>query len=540
MTTSKALVASAPKRVTLTEKYTKLAETLELVNNDRERLSEALSNAVQMLRQEDVGWALPGDNAKFNGLNLVALQKWSNQIRASLTGTELNAPNPHMRNGFMLRHSFIWFGGIHYDGVPGSDKNQPKQGKQNTQKIIDDVNNQRKVFGTTARKNREYALFADGIYLIAGDKTTKKLRPVPLHEITDTMRDPLYEDEIVAYRWTRNEAIIGPNGFPTATRLPKSYWVYVDWYDGKLPTAVNYPGSGKPEPVLRSNVMFDLHANRPDGAPFGSPDAIAALVWARIIRDLIMNGVKMQDALAMFAFKATAPTKAGASAAALELAKPTSAGSAATMGGDNDFTALNSAGKGYDFGSIGFIVSTMAASLHVSGIALSANTALAGSSYGAAQTLDLPGRMAMETRRAEHIEFDQRIMRWLGESDVNIYFDTFEDASDEYRAMQALMLAWSSGTVTPEAFAAEWEIIYGRPFIGSLPKGVINPNTETKADKDAAAALKVPLVARGDVGQITAKAPPKRAPKVAKTAAAPDQGKNSAAGQANHVGDLKK
>lgn len=526
------------KRVTLTEKYTKLAETLEAVDNDRERLSEALSNAVQMLRQEDVGWALPGENGKFNGLNLLALHRWSNQIRASLSGTEHNAPNPHMRNGLMLRHSFIWFGGIHYDAVPGSDKNPAKQGKANIQKIVDDVNNQRKVFGTTARKNRESALFSDGIYLVVGNKTDKKLRPIPLHEITDTMRDPLYEDEIVAYRWTRNEAIIdGKTGFPTATRLLKSYWVYVDWYDGKMPTAINYPGGEGPEPVLKNQVIFDLHANRPDGAPFGSPDAIAALVWARIIRDLIMNGVKMQDALAMFAFKATSPTKAGAMTAALELAKPTSAGSVSTMGGDNDFTALNSAGKGYDFGSIGFIVSTMAASLHVSGIALSANTALAGSSYGAAQTLDLPGRMAMETRRAEHIEFDKRIFRWLGEDNINIYFDTFEDASDEYRAVQALMLAWSTGTVSPEAFAAEWEIIYGRPFVGSLPDGVINPNTETEADREAAALAKVPLVARGDVGQITAKAPVKRTPK---TAAAPDQGKNSPAGQANHVGDLKK
>src|SRR5690606_666120 len=177
-------------------------------------------------------------------------------------------------------------------------------------------------------------------------------------------------------------------------------WVYVDWYDGVKPSTINY--EGKQEPVMKTHTAFDMHANRPDGQAFGSPDAISALVWARVIRDLIMNGVKMQDALAMFAFKITAKSKAGQQQQALELGQRQETGSAALLGEDQDMVALNSAGKGYDFGSIGFVVATMAASLHVSGIALSANTALAGSSYGAAKTLDLPGRMAMETRRAEH------------------------------------------------------------------------------------------------------------------------------------------
>jgi len=521
--------ASTPaKRPTLSKQLADMREVLEAVENDRGRLTEGLSNAVAMLRQEDVGWALPAQGQAYRGLKLDELQKWAYEIRASLTGTRDKAPNPHMRNGLMLRHSFIWDGDIHYEGVPGQKVNGEKpdnqQGRLNVQNFIDDPNNKRLIFGDSARRKREHALYADGFYLVVGNNRNKRdMRPVPLAEITDTQRDDLYEDEIIAYRWTRKEIVRTPRGKLVNTdREERSYWVYVDWYTGTKPDTIIY--NGVEEKVLKDHTAFDLHANRPEGQAFGSPDAISALVWARIIRDLIMNGVKMQDALAMFAFKATSAQKAGQQSVALELAKDHSAGSAAVGGGDLDFSPLATAGKGYDFGSIGFVVATMAASLHVSGIALSANTALAGSSYGAAKTLDLPGRMAMQTRRAEHVEFDERILKWLGASDATAYFDNYDDATDEYRSVQAAMLAWTTGTLTPEGFRAELEIIYGRKLIGEIPKGVMIPNN-------------IESMARTDIdpnGAAFGGAKP-----AAKQAAAPDQGKSSGAGNSDHAGDLK-
>lgn len=542
-TTTVAAKSPAAKRETIAQRYVKLSETLELVNNDRERLSEALSNAVSMLRQEDMGWAQPGVGAKFTGLTLEELQRWADQIRASLTGTGTQAPNPHMRNGLMLRHSFVWQGGIHYDGVPGAPDKDGKptatQGKTNVHDIITSPNNQRLIFGSSARRKREHALYADGLYLVIANNGDKKnLRPVPLHEITDTMRDELYEDEIVAYRWTRNEAKRGPStrmrgkvvpGPLTGEREEKHYWVYMDWFTGNKPDQIINATTGMAEDVLKDHTAFDLHANRPDGQAFGSPDSISALVWARIIRDLIMNGVKMQDALAMFAFKKTSATKAGQQTAAMELGKDHAAGSAAVLAGDDNLEPMGSAGKGYDFGSIGFVVATMAASLHVSGISLSANTALAGSSYGAAKTLDLPGRMAMETRRAEHIEFDKRLLKYLGAPDVEVYFDNYDDSTDEYRAVQAAMLAWTTGTLTPEGFRAELEVIYGRKLMGEIPEGVITPNNQKQID-DAAKAAKDAAAA----APATAKKPAAK-----KQTPAANQGKSDGTGGAGHANDPK-
>lgn len=507
---------STAKRLTLTERYKRLNETLDAVQNDRERLEEALSNAVHMLRQEDVGWAAPSEGEHYHGLTLRDLQAWSSQIRASLTGTQTKAPNPHMRNGLMLRHSFIWAGGMHYSGLPDASR-----GRRNVKKIIDLPSNKRNFFSSSARQRREASLFSDGIYLVVGtdNKDGVNLRPIPLYEITDTHRDEIHQDEIVAYRWTRFEASRSPGtGLLDGSRQHKSYWVYVDWYQGKKASSIIY--NSVSEPVLRDSVAFDLHANRPDGSAFGSPDAISALIWARIIRDLIMNGVKMQDALAMFAFKASNKTKTGQVNTALELARPNQSGSTASLAGDNDLVPMSSAGKGYDFGSIGFVVATMAASLHVSGIALSANTALAGSSYGAAKTLDLPGRMAMETRRKEHIEFEERVLTWLGAENSVVYFDNFDDATDEYRSVQAAMLAWTTGTLSPEGFREELEIIYGRKLSGSIPKGVIIPNNQKQADLAAKAA------SDAAAGSATTSTP------------AANQGKSDGTGGAGHANDI--
>lgn len=529
------------KRPTVTQQLAEARTLLDASEGQIELLHESLTNAVAMLRQEDAGWSLPGSDGTYRGLRLIELKHWSEQIRASLSGTAKNAPNPHMRNGLMLRHSFIWDGGMHYGGVPGSKDTPTRQGKTNVQQRIDALDNQRNFFGDSAHRRREAALYSDGLYLAVG-LPDKKIRPIPLHEITATHRSKLYEDEIVAYRWSRNESIDG------GPREYRHYWIFVDWYDEKIPDLITYSsdggsGSGSGEQVLKDHVAFDLHANRPDGAAFGSPDAISALIWARIIRDLIMNGVKMQDALAMFAFKATSPSRAGQQATALELGKPSQSGSAAALGGDNDLVPLNSAGKGYDFGSIGFIVATMAASLHVSGIALSANTALAGSSYGAAKTLDLPGRMAMETRRREHVEYEARVLRWMngGPTDAKAYFDNFDDATDEYRSVQSAMLAWTTGTLSPEGFRDELEIVYGRKLSGKIPPGTINPNTETQADRNAAAAAS--LTAAGDAGQLTTKAPVTAGAGGAntpatKTTPAANQGKSSGAGSTGHANDL--
>lgn len=481
----------------------RVLETLEregeYLKDTNESLREALSTAVQMLRQEDVGWATPGGFETY-GLSLSDLKKWSAEIRTAYTGTRERAANPHIRNGFMLRQSYVWMGGIKYRDVPTST-----QGKRGAAVYLQDVQNKRMFFDASARRRRELALFADGIYLAIGEDATKRIRSVPLNEITETHRDDTFADDIVAYRWTRQE-VVRKDG-RTPTREPVSYWVYVDWVpESERADYIDY--NNQRETVLKGYTAFDIIANRPDGYAFGSPDAIAAIVWARVIRDLIMNGVKMQDALAMFAFRVNAESKKAQDNAAASIAGASGSAQTATMGKDTNLVPLSSAGRGYDFDSIRFVVSTMAASLHVSGIALAADTAFAGSSYGAAQTLDLPTQLAMQSRREEHIEMDRRVLKWLGAEGAEVYFDPYDDASAEYRAVQAALLAWSSGALSPEDFRGILEDIFGHQFSDPIPKGIMVPNNKKS-------------LARPDVDADGTT--PKQAP-------APGQGQNSAAG----------
>lgn len=472
--------AVPPKKPTLTEQVRELRDDLALALDRRDQLGEALTRAVAMLRQEDVGWAAPG-NSLAHGLSLSDLKKWSADIRTSYTGTREKAPNPHIRNGFMLRAGYIWDGDLHYDGIPAA-----RRGATSVQAILDRPINKRLFTGTSARRRREMALFADGAFFVVGSvpdgarsKTQASLRPVPLEQITDVQIDETY-GEVIAYRWTKPDTAVtffnplaAPPTGTNSDESARSSWIYVDWWDEAKPKRIKYQGFE--EPVEQDSVMFDLLPNRAEGFRFGSPDAIAAVVWARVIRDLIMNGVKMQDALAMFAFSVSANSTQGQKAVAMELGAPAAAANAA-VGTNQSLVPLSTAGRGYDFSSLRFVVATMAASLHVSGIALSADTSFAGSSYGAAKTLDLPTRLAMQSRRDEHVEFDKRVLAWLGAPDAVVYFNPYDDEVAMYRAVQGAMLAWSSGVMTPEAFRAELERIFGHAFLGAIPDGVITPN----------------------------------------------------------------
>lgn len=431
-------------------------ESLATVNDN---LRENLTQAQAMLSREDANWLLlSGANFEGEGLDLDSLKSWNTQIQNARVG------NPHIGHGLMLRQSYIWKGGIQYT-LP-----EPKQGKVNVKDKINTVSNQRNFFGKSARRKRESALYSGGLYLVVGNDKTKELEPIPLEEITEIHRHPKRKSEVIAYRHTYNE-------FNESTGESKivNEWIYVDHYTG--PKATKMKRKGAPdEPVLQGHTAFDLHANGVDDYALGAPDALAALIWTRIVRDLTMNGVTMSNALAMFAFKASVGTKKGADNVALKMATATTPGSTATVGGVNDLVPMSSAGKGYDFDSFRFVIATAAAALHVSVIALSSDPGTAGSSYGSASTLDLPTRLAMESRRDEHIEYDSRILRWMGATDFDVYFEPYDDATELLRRLQELVIRWGSGLYGAKEMKARME---GKDESDvTVPTGVLLPNNE--------------------------------------------------------------
>ena len=162
-------------------------------------MKEGLDNVKAMLAADDKGWEIwtGGPGRPDEGLNLDDLRNWAARIlEASTVGW--------MKKGFSLRSSYVWQGGIQYDGVPSESRGRGVD----VQDKIDHPVNQRAFFGDQARSRRVKRLFAEGLALWIGDDTTLLLQAVPLDQITNTLSDPDDESIIWAYRraWSRRQA----------------------------------------------------------------------------------------------------------------------------------------------------------------------------------------------------------------------------------------------------------------------------------------------------------------------------------------------
>lgn len=498
--------AEAPTKspVTLEEVSAQLVEVLgrnEGLIAQNGFLQENLSAAQAMLSREDVGWLKLFGGSDDEGLSLEDLKSWNEQIQNARVG------NPHIKHGLMLRHSYILKGGVQYDL-------HSKQGKVNVRPFIDTVSNQKNFFGRSAYRKRETALFNGGLYVAFGTNSTKELEPIPLAEITDYARHPRRKSEIIAYRHTYDEFNEGTGKTETVNE-----WVYVDHYTGTKHPTIKRSG-GEPEKVRLDLTAFDLIANGVEDYALGAPDALAALIWSRLVRDLTMNGITMSNALATFAFKATSGSKKGGENVALALASSQTPGSTASVGGVNDLVPMSSAGKGYEFDSFRFVVATAAAALDLSVIAFSSDPGTAGSSYGSAQTLDMPTRLAMESRRDEHVEFDTRVLRWMGARDFDVYFTPYDDATELLRTLQADIIRWGSGLYGAVEMKARIE---GKDVSEvTVPNGVLLPNNRESWERSDIDPKDGPATGTSSTTQTT-----------------PGQGQSTGAGQTPPAGDMR-
>lgn len=457
-------------------------------------LQERLSSVSAMFAKEDIGWAKINGYDDMGGLSLDELKDWSKQIREAIAG------NPHIKRGARLRASYVWDGGIHYENLPTETR-----GRGFKADYKDNPYNQRYFFGNTAREERETALYSDSIVFYLGDDKTKHLEPIPLAEITGEHRNPNNSAEIWAYRreWT---------DYSTEPAKPMVRWYFTDIFKDKATDKIK--AGTEQQTVDKTKTLFDGPVNTQIGWAYGIPDALSALVWARLYRDFLVNGKIMSDALATFAFKASVSSKAGASNAALQLASAQTPGSTAITGVANDLVPMSSAGKGYDFDSGRALIAVVATALEVSVIALTSDPGTAGSSYGSASTLDLPTRLAIKARRQWHIDFDTRVLRWMGAKEVEVSFDPMIDATDALRELQALVLKWSTGLYTAEAMKTEIE-----GHARDIPDGVLLPNNKDSWE-------------RSDID-------PKDGPAGSTTTSSPGQGQNSAAGSGPAQNDMR-
>lgn len=434
---------------------------------------ESMSNL--SLMADGVGWIDLNGSYATDGPTLYQVQDVAKKLR-NLTGL-----NAHIGRGARARHSYIWEGGIHYDGIPGSARGRGT----NVQAIIQDAVNQSNFFGAAARERQEKACYASGHYFVIGEEATtgrnakpKRLYSVPIWQITAALVNPDLPDEIWAVRrsWSPDGIVDGSNYVQTGSAAQKHEWVFLNAHIDKRTRSITYNGGA--EPVAQSKRMFMEVVNRQDGWTWGLPDAVAAFAWADQYRRGLINGIKMQEALATLAFKLTGKSAAGAANGAVKVQSTTVKGGTAAMVDGMDVAALSTAGKGYDFDSLRPVLAAAATAIDISVVALSSDPGAAGSSYGSAQTLDLPTRLAMEARRAIHVQFEREILAWLGAPDARVWFQPLVDGAELYRLVQTIVLKWNTGLYEPKQAKAQLDALMGIFEPAPIPEGVLVPNNQ--------------------------------------------------------------
>lgn len=438
-----------------------LSEAMVILEENNKDLAESLAGVSQMLAWEDRGWDLLwGSNDAF-GIQRLELIQISEKIREMVVGS------PIVKRGAQLRASYVWSKGMQIEGaLPSGTSGRPTA----LQNFYADPVNKQYLFSSDAHEILERAAYTDGNVFFVGDNETKKVRTIPVWEISGELRNPDFNDEIWAYQRTWNSWTV------TGGSKPNKEWYYTNRYTGTKRTSINrYPVNSK-------KTILVKQFNRQAGWAWGIPDAISIVAWARLYSEFLKNGKIMTQALAQFAFKAVVKTKTAGDNASVKLAGK-STGATAVTGDANDLVPLNSAGRGYDFDSGRALAAMVATGIEVSLIHLLSDPGAAGSSYGSAQSLDLPTKRAIVSRQRSWADFYTEVLEWAGVKNPKVSFEQLDDP-DYYREIQALLLGFGSGAIDWDEF---------RPKLLSLlnieskhdtePDGAMLPNNSHSLDR---------------------------------------------------------
>ena len=448
---------------------TQLREAVDALENarfDNERLQESIGRLDLYLDQQ--GWSPV--QYKEEGPSLEQVKDGSKRIR------DMIALNVHVKQGLRLRTNYVWQGGIHYARVPNPTRKNSRD--TNVQERIDNPINQRYFFGSNAREERELSCYADSMPIYRGNDDDYTIRPVPIGEITADYRNPDQSDEVWAYRRSWEH-------YPQGSRTPttKNIWYFVDGFTDQRTTSIKF--DGKSETVSQNERIFGSPVNSAVGWAYGVPDALSAISWAEQYRKGMLSGLRMQEAMAQIWATYKGNTQAGVDNAAVKLgANRGEGGNVAGIGAGNDFSPLATAGRGYDFNTLGSVIANFAAGIGVSKVALTSDPSAAGSSYGSAKTLELPEKLNALSRRDYHITLDKQVLTWLGAPDALVWFDPIVDPDAAYRDAQAVMLQINSGLFSPEEAKKMMLALTNQfPDVVKVPKGYMIPNNEASKDR---------------------------------------------------------
>lgn len=402
---------------------------LDSILRENEELKESIADIKTMFSMEDAGWrAITGFTAgdrEEPGLSLDEVQSIAEKARPKTAGAGL------VKRGSDLHGGFVWGKGVEIDDTlreKGKTGPVPK-----SVQFFEDPVNQESIFSGAAQRELQRERFVAGNVIVFCEQKTRKVRRVPIEEISGYMSNPDFNEEVWA--WQRSWTSYNPR---TGKPEEKKAWVYTNRFSGARKKSLP-DGSGKPVPVLENVTAVDLRANRQVGWAFGVPDATAGLLWCEAYAQVMQYGQIVNESLAKLIFKVVQKTKKGAQNTAVKLSNANEFGGAGVVGEGQDIQLVNSSMSAYKFSESRPLAAMAASAWNLSSMDLLSDSSAAGSSYGSAQALTEGIRNAMIGMQNEWSQFLQDIFAVCGLGRPGIHWPAM-DTPDAYRQAQELLL----------------------------------------------------------------------------------------------------
>lgn len=403
------------------------------------------------------------DQKEFDGLDLDVLKTLSDELRAFLTGGSLAKRLIEVRSNFV-----IGAGGVEYENVSGAKR------------AMEDRANQEKVFGTKGLQEIIRAQGTDGNIVLLVNPTTKKVKRLPLQRIDALYVDPDDTEDILYIKERHNRVTIDkPQGEEVEV------WYRCDLNDSAKAKAKTYIKEGKRQVKIdRSWIAVVDGVNGQIGHTLGTPDLLASLPWLERYNEYLNTQLEFQKALSAIAVH----IKNRTSKAQEQARSAVRGGGAAGIANTGDDTEIVAQRGGSDVSmENGRAIAAMASTgAEISVVHALSDPGASGSSYGSAQTLDLPTTRMIDSRRDAIGQLLKRVFALLGAPKAEIRWPRVGD-EQTYRLVQAIATMWGTGLFQPDELRPKFGDLVDLALKGKAPTDVIIPNTESglKAIADA-------------------------------------------------------
>lgn len=391
-------------------------ERIEMENAD---LKESINDMAYRVGQMEFDFLRIYDESV--GITLPNLKILSKQLK------DMVGSNSLIKRGDQLRTAYVFGRGITF----------PANIPPRVQAKMDLAYNKAALFSPRAWEEMNRELYISGNLFVLRDTKNAIITRVPLEQITDFEYDPNSAERI----WfIKREWVVKDKQYAA--------WYPLNTYTGPRRSTIDRVN------VDNTQVMYHESVNKQVGWALGIPDAFAAIAHAVAYSEYIKNNATLVRAYSQLAFKVQQKTSQGIQKAAAAVATGTAAGGTAIMGPGSELAALPASGSQVDFGNGRPIASLVASALGVSVVALLSDPGAAGSSYGAAQTLDFPTIRVMSMSQASWILFFEQILQDFGmKKDSEVTFPAIETDA-VYRQLTSLTMSFTTGAINHREYRA--------------------------------------------------------------------------------------